>query len=111
MGFHVIQPTQGLSGAGRRRASRSGPSAVALATSYESLLSSAGFATTSVTDITDEYASTLRRWIDAHARREAAIRDAVGSEAFDERAEGRRETLSAIDDGVLSRFLYTAERR
>ncbi len=84
---------------------------MALATSYESLLRSAGFAAISATDITDEYASTVRRWIDAHERCEAEIREAAGTAMFDERAAGRQDTLLAIEDGLLSRFQYTAERR
>ncbi len=87
-----------------------GPSAVALPTSYPSLLRTAGFTDIVATDVTDEYASTQQRWIDATNRNEVAIRQLVGNDTFDERADSRRQTLRAVGDGLLSRFMYTAVR-
>lgn len=81
-----------------------------MSTSYEGLLRSAGFVDVSVIDLSTEYASTLGRWIEANERRESAIREVVGSEAFDERATSRLETLRAIEDGILARTQYTATR-
>ena len=45
-----------------------GPSAVALPTSYPSLLRTAGFVNIETTDLTAEFGPTLQRWIDATER-------------------------------------------
>ena len=108
--FHTIQPTPDLGVARRRRAHAAGPIAVALPTNYESLLRSAGFRQIAATDLTADYRSTQQRWIDATGRREPELRRAMGDELYDERADTRTQTLAAIDDGLLSRFQYTATR-
>ncbi len=110
LAFLTIQPTPGLDPARRRRANGVGPPAVAVPTSYESLLGTAGFAAITASDVTTEYEATQRRWIDATDRHEPAIRAATGDDAFDERLATRHRTLRAIRDGLLSRYLYTAVR-
>jgi len=110
LAFHVIEPTPGLARPARRRAHRVGPEAVAVSTSYENLLRSAGFVDISVTELTSEYAFTLGRWIEASERRESAIREVVGSDVFEERATSRLERLRAIEDGILARTQYAATR-
>ncbi len=85
--------------------------AVAVRTSYESMLGTAGFDDVAAVDLTGEYRATLQRWIDATDRREAELREVMGDDLFDERRANRRQTLTAIDDGLLSRFQYTARRR
>lgn len=110
LAFLTIQPTPGLESSRRRRAHHLGPSAVALPTSYQSLLRTAGFSDIAATDLTAEYASTQRRWIAATERNATAIREMVGDDAYEERSESRHQTLQAIGDGLLSRFMYTAVR-
>ena len=106
----TIQPTPGLRAAARRTAHRVGPPAVAVPTSYHSLLRTAGFVNVVATDKTEEYRATLRRWMTATDRHSDAIREAVGHDAYDEREVTRQKTLEAIDAGLLSRFRYTAMR-
>ena len=79
-------------------------------TSYPSLLRTAGFVNIIASDLTPEYRATLQRWIDATDRRGAVICDIVGEETYNDRRTSRRRTLQAIDDGLLSRYLYTAGR-
>ncbi len=79
-------------------------------TSYVSLLRSAGFGEIEAVDVTAEYRATQARWIDAMADHEADLRQSMGDEPYDERAGRRRETLDAIDAGLLARFCYTATR-
>ena len=69
---------------------------------------SAGFADVRDDDLTEDYRSTLMRWIAATNRREADIRTAMGDDLYDERAQNRQRTLDAIDAGLLQRRLYTA---
>jgi hypothetical protein len=79
-------------------------------TSYPSLLRTAGFTDIVATDVTGAYRATQQRWIDTYERHADALRDVVGHETFNDRAVSRRQTLEALDDGILSRFRYTAVR-
>ena len=108
MAFLVIEPTPGLADRDRRRAHRHGPSAVAVATSYPSMLKSAGFSTVDATDLTAEYLETQRAWITATDANRDGIRAAMGDEAFDQRMKDRVATLRATEDGLLARYLYLA---
>ncbi len=108
--FLTIEPTLGLDPPTRRRAHRLGPAAVAVPTSYPSLLRSAGFVDIDRVDLTDEYHSTQLRWIDATERNASAIREAMGTELYEERLANRFLTLHAIEEGLLSRHRYTATR-
>lgn len=108
--FQTIQPTPGLAPALRRRANRLGPPANAVRTSYQSLLTTAGFHEISALDQTSEYGATQRRWIEVSNRYEEELRATIGLEAFDERRADRRATLEAIETGLLSRFRYSARR-
>jgi hypothetical protein len=110
MSFHTIQPTPDLAAAHRRKANRVGPPAAAVPTSYPSLLRTAGFVDIEPHDETDEYRSTQLRWMAASDRHEAGMRRAMGDDAYDERLAMRRQTSAAIEDGLLSRFRYTAAR-
>ena len=83
---------------------------MAVPTSYQSLLRTAGFSDVATTDLTAGYASTQRRWIDATERHATAVREMVGADEYEERAVSRQKTLRAIRDGLLSRFMYTAVR-
>lgn len=74
------------------------------------MLRTAGFTDISADDRTAEYRTTLAGWIAATRRREEAIREIVGDEDYETRAANRVASLAAIDDGLLSRFLYTATR-
>ena len=87
-----------------------GPPAVAVRTSYPSLLRSAGFAEIGMDDRTEEYHTTQAAWIAAVSRRKAKIRPIVGDDVYDQRLRERRRTLAAIDDGLLVRVMYWAER-
>jgi len=87
-----------------------GPPAVALRTSYPSLLRSAGFTDVDVVDLTDEYRATQRRWLDATERHGEALRAALGDDTVDDGLLRRRRTLDAIDEGLLARTQYVATR-
>ena len=110
LAFLTIEPTPGLSRSDRRRAHRVGPVAVAVRTDYPSLLASAGFTGIGSTNLTDEYLSTQSAWIAAISKREGAIRAIVGDADFEERMQSRRDTVRAIEGGLLSRFMYWAVR-
>lgn len=111
MAFTVIEPAPGLAGRDRRRAHRAGPVAVAVRTGYRSLLNSAGFGPVEVIDVTAEYAETQRRRMELFLREEAGLRAVFGDDEYEERRGNQRLARAAIEDGLLSRFLYWTKRR
>ncbi len=110
LAFLTIEPAPGLTDRDRRTAHRRGPPAVAVPTSYRSLLHTSGFSEVVTTDVTSDYRLTQQRWIDATARHEAGVRRLIGDEEYDERQRTRAETVQAIDDGLLLRTRYSAVR-
>ena len=74
------------------------------------MLQTAGFVEVGSADLTDEYLITQTQWIDATAKREAALREILGESDYDERMENRRRTKAAIEAGLLARFMYWAKR-
>jgi SAM-dependent methyltransferase len=61
--FFTIHSAAGLSAAGRRRAGRDGPVAVATVRPYREMLESAGFTQVCKMDCTAEFADVARAWI------------------------------------------------
>lgn len=107
MAFTVIEPTPGLSTRDRRRAHRSGPVGVAVRTGYRSLLTSARFGPVEVIDVTTEYAETQGRRTELFQQKEAELRAVFGDEEYEERHRNQRLARAAIEDGLLSRSLYS----
>ena len=108
--FHTIEVAPGLSAAKRRRASLIGPPGVAVRTTYPSLLRSAGFIEIDEVDVTTEYLATQRRWLAATLRHEEGLRSVLGDDAVHEGIERRQRTVDAIEEGLLTRTLYSATR-
>lgn len=110
MAFTVIEPTPGLSDGDRRRAHRAGPVAVAVRTGYRSLLNSAGFGPVEIVDVTAEYSETQQQRMELFQREEAGLRAVFGDAEYEERRRNQRLARAAINDGLLSRFIYSTFR-
>jgi len=111
MAFYTIFIPPGLSTADYRRAARSGPSAVTSRRREQAdLLRAAGFARVREVDVTAEFLTTTRAWLDARSRFEAELRESDGAALFEERQEDSRRQAKAIEDGLLRRALFVAER-
>ncbi len=108
--FLTIEAAPGLSKADRRRANAAGPPGVAMPTSYVSILQSLRFEAITATDLTTEYRTTQRHWIDASLRHQDGLQAAMGDQAFEDRVTNRQVTLDAAEEGLLRRVLYTARR-
>jgi hypothetical protein len=106
----VIEPVAGLDDRQRRRAARVGPPGVSVRTSYTSLLQSAGFANIETADLTVEFRQTQQAWIDAFAKREHELIELLGADVYAERRRNRTKVIAAIDDRILRRTLYVADR-
>jgi hypothetical protein len=111
LAFLTIEVADNLDKRDRRRAAAAGPPAIATRSTYPSLLRTAGLASIERIDVTADYRVTASARMDARNAHAQAFADEFGADELRERnAEGERR-LSAIDDGLLKRFLYVAHRR
>jgi hypothetical protein len=108
--FLTIHPATGLSPAEQERAVAAGPRGVAVDRDHETMLRDAGFTDTNAVDLTDEYRQTQAGWREQWDLHSARVIELVGRERYEERQEERRNTLAAIDAGLLRRSLFAATR-
>lgn len=111
MAYTTIYVAPDLTPSQRRRAHRSGPRAVASRSEQGRLLASAGFVDIESVDVTAEFAATARAWLAGCERYAAELALLESPEAFEQRQQERRRQLRAIEDGLLSRGLFSAQRR
>ncbi len=74
------------------------------------LLRHAGFARIRETDVTAEYRRTLDALRQANDRHAQGLRRLQGSDDFDNTQRYRLERIRGIDDGIIRRSLFVAER-
>jgi cyclopropane fatty-acyl-phospholipid synthase-like methyltransferase len=110
MAFYTIHLAAGLTPARRRRASRDGPVAVSAPRPYGQMLASAGFTQVREIDRTKEFERVARAWVEQWDLHRADLVSTFGERDVAERQAARRAELRAIEDGVLSRSLFTAIR-
>lgn len=108
--FLTIFVTPGLSKRDHRRAVRVGPRAVRSDREPWDLLQAAGLTDVEAVDLTPEFLETARGWHDHSVSLERELRAAVGEAEFDQQQADRRETVAAIEDGLLSRALLIAAK-
>jgi hypothetical protein len=75
------------------------------------LLESAGFTDIDTIDLTAEFATTARAWIDGWASNEAELVVFESAERFAERQRDRLVQLRAVEEGLLQRAMFSAARR
>lgn len=107
---YVIHAREDLDDPQRARAQELGPDQGGLGRPADQLLDEGGFVLRHRTDVTAEFRATLVALLEARARREPALRVEEGDEAFEEAQERRRSTLLGVDEGLLVRTLWVAER-
>ena len=100
-----------LTPAQRRRAQRSGPRAVASRTDQRQLLVSAGYVDVEMTDLSAEFATTARSWLEEWEANMDELTAFEPREAIAQRQLERRVQQRAIDDGLLRRGLFSAGNR
>ena len=109
--FTTIFVAPDLTPAQRRRAQRSGPRAVASRTDQRQLLVSAGYVDVEMTDLSAEFATTSRAWLEAWEANMDELTAFEPREAIAQRQLERRVQQGAIDDGLLRRGLLSASNR
>ncbi len=110
LAFFVVAPAAGLSTRDVERAIEAGPSFVDAGPGYAKLLRQAGFADVEIVDVTDEYALTLSRAVQARETEAAQLESLVGAEVFAEGQASYRKESAAVHDGILQRYLVSAVR-
>ena len=78
---------------------------------YPTMLASAGFVDIERVDVTRQYRETAAAWLAGRERRADQIIATVGAETHEEKVKDSRDTIAAIDDGLLRRYLYVASKR
>ena len=87
-----------------------GPRAVGSDREPWDLLSTAGFTDVEVIDLTKAFRETARGWYEHTSEFERELRVAAGDAAFDQQQADRKEMLTAIEEGLLSRSLLFAAK-
>ena len=108
--FTTIYVTPGLAAAGRQRARRSGPRAVASRSQQASLLATAGYVDIEQIDLTADFATTACAWLTECRSNAAQLAKLEPPGAFEQRQRERGRQLAAIEDGLLRRGLFSARR-
>ena len=62
-------------------------------------------------DSTDDYRRTAAAWLVERERRRDELRVLMGPTTYEQKLKENHETIEAIDQGLLRRFLYVASRR
>lgn len=108
MAFLTIEPVAGLSAVDIQRAVAAGPPEVGVSGDHAILLTQAGFTDIEAIDVTAAYHETQLAWLDGWSDHKDDLVNLLGEHLYNERQEERRQTLAAIEDGLLRRTLYVA---
>jgi len=108
--FHTIHLAEGLTRAQHRRGARAGPVAVACSRPHTQLLGAAGFVDVRETDLTPEFASVTRAWMESYDAHRPELEALLGRDTFVARQAERRSQLGAIEAGLLRRSMLVASR-
>jgi hypothetical protein len=63
-----------------------------------------------VTDVTEDFLETTRRWLSHASGLEGELRRTIGDALFDEQQTDRMEMITAVEEGLLSRALLVGAR-
>ena len=108
--YYTIYISPDLSSADYRRATQYWPAAGTARRQPAEMLASAGFANVVETDVTKQYRTTARAWVDGRRRRYDKLAQAMGEESLRGKIEEGKAILASIKDGLLRRSLLTARR-
>ncbi len=75
------------------------------------MFASAGFIDIERIDCTAEYRRTAAAWLAERELHGDELRALVGEQAHEDKVKDSYETIAAIDQGLLQRYLYAASRR
>jgi hypothetical protein len=110
LAFTTIELSPRLDPRSRRRARAAAPRRAGLRRSYGALLASAGFADVGERDGTSEYLDTTRAWLKFSEPHLDELAEIDGRAVIEERVQGWRDAIAALEAGWLRRTLYWGTR-
>ncbi|MGY8996050.1 MAG: class I SAM-dependent methyltransferase [Alphaproteobacteria bacterium] len=108
MVFTVISVTPGLTATQHDRALANGPDFVDSDTDYPTLLAATGWTLSETVDLTDAYADSCQRQLEADLEHGRDLAELIGQAEYAERLETWRSNIAALGDGLLRRHLYAS---
>lgn len=105
MVFTVISVTPGLTATQHDRALANGPDFVDSDTDYPTLLATTGWTLSKTVDLTDAYADSCQRQLEADLEHGKGLAELIGQAEYAERLETWRSNIAALGDGLLRRHL------
>ena len=103
--FYVITTVEDLTDADRTRlAERDGNEHVESQVAYDVLMDEAGFVDIQLTDVTSQYAKTLREWKSEWEADAEAFIELFGKKEFARRIHNRNLDIANTADGLLRRY-------
>jgi hypothetical protein len=108
--YFTIFTAPELSKRDHRRAVLLGPRAVRSSKDQADLLEAAGFVQIEVMDVTQDFLETARRWFTHASELDGELRSTLGDVLFDEQQADRKETITAVEEGLLCRALFVGTR-
>lgn len=106
----TIEWAPGLTPAQRRASRDAAPRAVGSRRPYADLLAAAGFVDVGARDVTGEFLATTRAWLTTSEPVRDRLAETDGETVVEERLQGWRDNLGAIQQGHLKRTIYWAVR-
>ena len=106
MAFSVIDIAPDLSGPERAEAIDAGPEFVQSETSYPDMLAEAGWRVVRCDDVTPGLARTYEGMIHADQEHEQELREVAGDDYFEDEVISMKKKLSAVQRGLLRRYLF-----
>jgi cyclopropane fatty-acyl-phospholipid synthase-like methyltransferase len=108
--YYTIYVVPDLSEAEYRQAIQFWPSAGTARREPAEMLASAGFVDVNETDVTKQYRTTTRAWLNGRRRHYDDLAQALGATALDQKIGENEFMLKFAKDGLVRRSLLTARR-
>jgi sarcosine/dimethylglycine N-methyltransferase len=108
MAFTTIYVPDDLTPQQHRRGIRAGPWQVATRRPYPELVAQAGFADVVEIDVSNDYATTQRAWLEQNEANADAMRELMSDDDFKLAQQDRHRALDAITAGLVKRSLFSA---
>ncbi len=108
MVFSVISITPGLGADDYQQAAASGPPFIEADVEYPEMLRQTGWTLTDHRDLTAEYGKAVSRMLDNLETHAGEVAKLFGDDEASSQRAGKRETLEALDRGMLRRELFGA---
>ncbi|HUF54232.1 MAG TPA: hypothetical protein VMR52_10725 [Dehalococcoidia bacterium] len=107
MAFFTIFVSDGLSDRDYRRALDAGPTFVSTQRrDHQEMIRAAGFTNVREIDLTKEFATTSRAWLEQRWKYESELIATEGEAGFRERQDDYERQTAAAEDGLLKRALF-----